>query len=77
MKRKATFTKKHAAQNRAMIRRAKELLSDADLGTVANQHISVKETLKDEFPDVNDTRITHKIAQALRQLRYEKYHIID
>ncbi len=79
-KRKPTYTKKHAADNRAMIRRAKVLLGDQigiDLDTVANQHPEVIATLRTEFPDVSDTRIVHRIAQALRQLRYEKYHIID
>ncbi len=76
-KRKATFTKQHAADNRAMIRRAKVLLANADLGTVANDHPKIAATLKAEFSGVTDVRIVHRIAQALRQLRYEKHHIID
>jgi uncharacterized protein (UPF0332 family) len=76
-KRKASFTKETAAQNRAMIRRAKALLVDAGLDTTANQHPGVIATLKKEFPGVTDVRIGHRVAQALRQLRYEKYHTID
>lgn len=72
-KRKATFTKQHAADNRAMIRRAKALLADADKDTVANDQPEVVATLKAEFPGVTDVRIVHRIAQALRQLRYENH----
>lgn len=75
-KRKATFTKQHAADNLAMIRRAKALLADADLNTVANDHPEVATTLKVEFPGIADVRIVHRIAQALHQLRYEKHHTI-
>lgn len=71
-KRKATFTKQHAADNRAMIRRAKVLLADADLDTVANDHPEVVAALKVDFPGVTDVRIVHRVAQALHQLRDEK-----
>jgi len=76
-KRKATFTKQHAADNRAMIRRAKVLLAGADLDTVANQHPEVVAILKAEFLGVTGFRIINRVAQALRQLRYEKYHILE
>lgn len=76
-KRKATFTKEVAAQNRAIIRRAKDLLADVDLDTVPKDHPGVKETIQEEFLGVKDVRIWARMAQALRQLRYEKYHIID
>lgn len=73
-KRKATFTKETVAQNQSMIRRAKVLLllAGADLNTVANDHPEIAAALREEFPGVTDIRIIHRIAQALRQLRYEK-----
>lgn len=74
---RATFTKEVAAQNREMVRRAKELLKDADLDTVPKDHPDVMETIQNELPGVNEVRIWARMAQALRQLRYEKYHIID
>jgi ribosomal protein S19E (S16A) len=78
-KRKPTYTKKHAADNRAMIRLAKKLLknADADLDTVPKDHPGIKDTIQKEFPDVKDDRIWARMAQAMRQLRYEKYHTID
>lgn len=76
-KRKATFTKETAVQNRAMIRRAKALLTGVQIDTVANDHPGVKERLKAEFPKVTDTRIVARMAQAIRQLRIEKYYIMD
>jgi lipid A disaccharide synthetase len=75
-KRKATFTKQTAAQNKAMIRRAKELLKDADLN-VLKSHTDVMETIQNEFPDVKEYRILARMAQALGQLRYEKYFITE
>jgi ribosomal protein S19E (S16A) len=76
-KRKATFTKQHVIQNRAMIRRAKEMLKDADLNTVPKDHPDIMQAIQNEFPGVKEERIWARMAQALRQLRYEKYHIID
>ncbi|MCP4083182.1 MAG: hypothetical protein GY743_23415 [Planctomycetaceae bacterium] len=67
-----SYTKKHAAQNRAMVRRAKELLKDADLDTVPKDHPDVIRIMKIEFPGVTDVRINHRVAQAMRQLRHEK-----
>jgi len=60
-----------------MIRRAKELLKDVDLDTVPSDHPDIKETMQNEFPDVKAERIWARMAQAMRQLRYEKFHIID
>ncbi len=78
-KRKATFTKETVAQNRAMIRRAKELLKCVDLDTVPMpyDHPDVKEKIQSEFPGVTDVRIWARMAQAFRQLRFEKYSIMD
>jgi ribosomal protein S19E (S16A) len=76
-KRKPTFTKETAAQNQAMIRRAKELLKDANLDTVPKDHPAIKEVIQSEFPGVKDARIWARMTQALRQLRYEKYHTIE
>jgi hypothetical protein len=72
-KRKPTFTKETADQNRRMIRRAKELLNDVDLDTVPKDHPDVMKTMQNEFSSVTEYRIWARMAQALRQLRYEKY----
>lgn len=76
-KRKPTFTKEIAAQNRAMIRRSKALLKSVDLDTVPKDHPDVMQTIQTEFPGVKEVRIWARMAQAFRQLRIEKYHVVD
>lgn len=67
-----TYTKAHADQNKALRQRAVELLKDADINSVAKDHSAVFDTMQAEFPAVSDVRIYSRMAQALRQMRYNQ-----
>jgi hypothetical protein len=76
-KRKPTFTKAHAAENKAMLRRAKALLVGTDPEMTANEHTVIIATLKAEFPGVTDARIRSRLSKAVRQSMARKYRTID
>jgi hypothetical protein len=69
------YTKQMAKENKEMTKLAKGLLATRNWkGTVANDHPDIIQTVRDEFPNVNPTRVSSRVITALHQLRAEAKH---